>query len=604
VKPKKILVCGLSGSGKSTLAKPLAEMLDAVWLNADEVRKEMDDWDFSDEGRLRQSNRMRFLASLLIESGKNVVADFICPTEETRKDFGPDFTIWVDTTKQSKFADTDAIFETPSQVDYHITEWVDFDFAYCYNIHRKIQGKLIEITRDSGELKNGTRIGNYYKYELDGQMSEDSLFDKDGNFEKKTCYHYYGNGQLKTQSEHDVSGALSGKSTQYFDDGRIMLVEHFKDDRKHGKEISYNNDGSVSQVYTFDDGVLDGPYIRYWNIEGDEGEYRKGELYGKPDEYFSNSKDCKRISTELSGDMSNYSLFTNLKTQQTGGPTASPINRKYFSGESEVWKTDYPTRTDISNIENEKRIIPIFGDSFMFGDGLPTQYELGTLMRKECPDILFPNFGYRGASNNKIIDILEKWTNDEYAHKTDTIIVSMSSMYRFDFFIDAEYPDSIEGINPFHQQVESQLDTIRTYTFSAVNSASVESSLEKEHKKWKRKLKKIVLHANDETLRSQTTYANVYFKNLETSLRRLDWITRAKNWNIILVKNSGWDQELNSKDAMVVNRYIKEMNIKNRGCDTVYMNDGKEATVVDVLDCGHWGHETTKWLARELKNKL
>ncbi len=61
MKPKKILICGLSGSGKSTLANPLSEMMDAVWLNADEVRREMNDWDFSDEGRRRQANRMTML---------------------------------------------------------------------------------------------------------------------------------------------------------------------------------------------------------------------------------------------------------------------------------------------------------------------------------------------------------------------------------------------------------------------------------------------------------------------------------------------------------------------------------------------------------------
>ena len=68
MKPKKILVCGLSGSGKSTLAEPLARTIDAVWLNADEVRKEMDDWDFSDEGRKRQANRMRYMADVLIKA--------------------------------------------------------------------------------------------------------------------------------------------------------------------------------------------------------------------------------------------------------------------------------------------------------------------------------------------------------------------------------------------------------------------------------------------------------------------------------------------------------------------------------------------------------
>ena len=50
---------GLPGSGKTTLAKKLIPLLDAVWLNADEVRKEANDWDFSPDGRIRQANRMK-----------------------------------------------------------------------------------------------------------------------------------------------------------------------------------------------------------------------------------------------------------------------------------------------------------------------------------------------------------------------------------------------------------------------------------------------------------------------------------------------------------------------------------------------------------------
>ena len=55
---KIILIMGLPGSGKTTLANELAPMLKAKRLNADEVRKEANDWDFSEEGRKRQAKRM------------------------------------------------------------------------------------------------------------------------------------------------------------------------------------------------------------------------------------------------------------------------------------------------------------------------------------------------------------------------------------------------------------------------------------------------------------------------------------------------------------------------------------------------------------------
>jgi len=80
----KVLIFGLPGSGKSTLAEPFAKLIDGVWINADKVRTHYDDWDFTPEGRMRQSLRMRHLADGVVMSGRIAVADFVCPTEKTR----------------------------------------------------------------------------------------------------------------------------------------------------------------------------------------------------------------------------------------------------------------------------------------------------------------------------------------------------------------------------------------------------------------------------------------------------------------------------------------------------------------------------------------
>ena len=116
----KILIMGLPGSGKTTLARLLAPMFKAVWLNADEVRKEADDWDFSEEGRTRQANRMKNLAEEAVSNNRVVVADFVCPTEETRKQFNADYTIWMDTIKEGKFEDTNKMFQQPSSYDFKV----------------------------------------------------------------------------------------------------------------------------------------------------------------------------------------------------------------------------------------------------------------------------------------------------------------------------------------------------------------------------------------------------------------------------------------------------------------------------------------------------
>ena len=119
----KILIMGLPGSGKTTLAKPFAELIGGVWINADQVRERYNDWDFSPAGRIRQAQRMRYLADGIELAGKIVVADFICPTEELRNLFNADYTIWMDTIQKGQYADTNAIFEPPTHVDYHVKKW-------------------------------------------------------------------------------------------------------------------------------------------------------------------------------------------------------------------------------------------------------------------------------------------------------------------------------------------------------------------------------------------------------------------------------------------------------------------------------------------------
>jgi len=118
---KIILIMGLPGAGKTTLADELAPKLNAKRLNADEVRKAANDWDFSEEGRKRQAKRMADFALELKNQGNYVVADFICPTPEARKLFPADFVIWVDTIKEGRFEDTNQMFVKPDKYNFHVT---------------------------------------------------------------------------------------------------------------------------------------------------------------------------------------------------------------------------------------------------------------------------------------------------------------------------------------------------------------------------------------------------------------------------------------------------------------------------------------------------
>ena len=118
---KIILIMGLPGAGKTTLANELSKLIECKRLNADEIRKAANDWDFSEEGRKRQARRISDAALKIKKEGNNVIADFICPTPAARELFPADYIIWVDTIKEGRFEDTNQMFVKPEKFNFHVT---------------------------------------------------------------------------------------------------------------------------------------------------------------------------------------------------------------------------------------------------------------------------------------------------------------------------------------------------------------------------------------------------------------------------------------------------------------------------------------------------
>ena len=158
---RKILIMGLPGSGKTTLAEILVRKLNAAWFNADAVRQDIySELGFSPEDRIKHATRMGKLCDWAKLGGGYVIADFVCPTQETRQAFGADFTIWVDRIMEGRYEDTNKMFERPLNYDVRLTDGTADEWA------EKVIEKLNETEKWNNQAPTALLIGRYQPFHI------------------------------------------------------------------------------------------------------------------------------------------------------------------------------------------------------------------------------------------------------------------------------------------------------------------------------------------------------------------------------------------------------------------------------------------------------
>ena len=178
---------------------------------------------------------------------------------------------------------------------------------YYKNGQIKVQGNNKDGKRD-GEfkafLRNGKSAGSvFYK---DGKIIKSTLVNSmkdNASFSLVTDINYnlnsneiitdeFPNGLLKQYFIYNKNRLLDGESREYYEEGDIKSISHFKNDIPDGVFISYYQNGNIENKYAYVNGQANGECFSYYENGKLEERYflKNGEIDGEAFAYYPSGK--------------------------------------------------------------------------------------------------------------------------------------------------------------------------------------------------------------------------------------------------------------------------------------------------------------------------
>ena len=178
---------------------------------------------------------------------------------------------------------------------------------YYKNGQIKVQGNNKDGKRD-GEfkafLRNGKSAGSvFYK---DGKIIKSTLVNSmrdNASFSLTTDINYnlnsneiitdeFPNGLLKQYFIYNKNRLLDGESREYYEEGDIKSISHFKNHIPDGVFISYYQNGNMEEKYAYVNGEENGECFSYYENGKLEERYflKNGEIDGEAFAYYPSGK--------------------------------------------------------------------------------------------------------------------------------------------------------------------------------------------------------------------------------------------------------------------------------------------------------------------------